>query len=64
MVEASCGSNHTCLLLDDGKVRMFGRNDNGECTMPELGGRRVVQAECGGKHTALLLDDASVVIVG
>ena len=64
VVQASCSGIHTCILLEDGSVFLFGDNKFGQCDVPNLRGHRVVQAVCGIYHTCLLLDDGSVCIFG
>eukprot|EP00801_Mesodinium_rubrum_P007409 Mrub_07420.p1 GENE.Mrub_07420~~Mrub_07420.p1 ORF type:complete len:299 (+),score=-35.66 Mrub_07420:11-907(+) len=64
VIQAYCGSYHTCLLLDDGSVRLFGDYRYNECNTTYLGERRVIQAACGHEYTCLVLDDGSVRIFG
>ena len=68
------GRNHTVVLLADGTVRTFGRNDNGELGINVAGGSRqtpvqvfgisssatAVACGSGGYHTAVLLADGTV----
>ena len=64
VVHAALGFLFTCLVLDDGSIRLFGDDRQGQSTAPDLGDRLVVQAACGKRHTCLLLDDGSVRIFG
>ena len=59
-----CGAGHTCLINSTGMVRLFGKNEYGQCNSPVLGDRRVVQAAFGSQHTCLLLDDGTVRLLG
>ena len=60
VVQASAGGSHTVLVLQDGTVRAFGKNDYGRTDVPELGGVKVVQASAGAAHTVLVLEDGTV----
>eukprot|EP00801_Mesodinium_rubrum_P006993 Mrub_07002.p1 GENE.Mrub_07002~~Mrub_07002.p1 ORF type:complete len:312 (+),score=15.95 Mrub_07002:26-937(+) len=64
IVQVAGGYNHYCILLDDGKVRMSGGNESGQCNIPSLGGRLVVQVACGVRFTCLLLEDGSLCLFG
>eukprot|EP00801_Mesodinium_rubrum_P008936 Mrub_08966.p2 GENE.Mrub_08966~~Mrub_08966.p2 ORF type:complete len:197 (-),score=-30.08 Mrub_08966:99-689(-) len=61
VVQEACGQCHTCPILDDGSIRLFGGRQNGEVSLPDLGNRRVVQADCGRGYSlvCLVLDDGS-----
>ena len=48
------------LLLEDGTVKAFGCNDEGQTTVPELSGKEVMSAAAGGYHTVLVLEDGTV----
>ena len=61
---AACGGAHTCLLLDDGSVRLLGLNACGVCDVPDLNGCKVTQVTSGTNHVGLLLEDDSVVLFG
>jgi cysteine-rich repeat protein len=67
------GGGHTCVLRDDGGVRCFGANYNGECgarsgsdqlslrgTQDVALGGQAAQLCAGEEHTCALLDDGSV----
>ena len=61
----SAGSDHSCVLLQDGTAVAFGCNDHGECDLPVLEvGRAFVQVSAGGGHTVLLRDDGIAVACG
>ena len=67
----SCGENFTCILMNDGTVRVCGKNTNGALGQNDLADRSTVVpvlgissqaiAVAGGKyHTSILLNDGSV----
>ena len=72
----SCGSSHTCALLDDGSVKCWGQNTSGQVgdgsnddrdapTAVNLGaGRTATALDVGGTHSCALLDDDSLVCWG
>eukprot|EP00760_Papus_ankaliazontas_P015097 PhM_4_TR16345/c0_g1_i3/m.24762/K07937/ARF1; ADP-ribosylation factor 1 len=76
VTKLACGSGHGVVVLADGSVAVWGRNDRGQLglgegtpshvTSPVLvpGLGNVVDAACGDYHTLLLLADGSVVVAG
>lgn len=74
VVQASCGSFHSCILARDGRVFVFGDNANGQCgmggqpfylspTLLPLPAPAIVVA-CGREHTTILLADGDVMVCG
>ena len=71
-VSVSAGSNHACAVLDDGSLKCWGSNGNGQLglgsttqqTTPQsvsLGtGRTAVSVSAGYQHTCAVLDDGSL----
>jgi alpha-tubulin suppressor-like RCC1 family protein len=70
-VEVAAGWWHACVRSDDGDVRCWGRNDNGELGLPgksqlrpgtpvPLEGRRAVALAAGYRHTCARLDDGQL----
>ena len=55
----SAGQLHTCAIVDDGIVRCWGRNHEGQARTLNLGGR-AIEVAAGGEHTCSLLEDGSV----
>eukprot|EP00931_Biecheleriopsis_adriatica_P018779 TRINITY_DN13021_c0_g1_i4.p2 TRINITY_DN13021_c0_g1~~TRINITY_DN13021_c0_g1_i4.p2 ORF type:complete len:138 (-),score=44.87 TRINITY_DN13021_c0_g1_i4:29-442(-) len=43
--------------MEDGSVRTFGRNNYGQCTVPDLAGLKCKAVAAGGSHTLLKLQD-------
>jgi len=71
----ACGLNHTAVLLADGTVRTFGKNDQGQLGINVSGGSRetpvtvlnistATAVACGHTHTAVILADGTVRAVG
>ena len=59
------GYHHTVLITMEGRAVAFGRNDNGQCRVPELPrGVRYVGACAGWSHTVLLRSDGQAVAFG
>jgi alpha-tubulin suppressor-like RCC1 family protein len=74
VIQASCGSFHSCVLAKDGRVFVFGDNANGQCGM---GGQPFylsptlltlpapsISVACGREHTTILLCDGDVMVCG
>lgn len=74
VIQASCGSFHSCVLVKDGRVFVFGDNANGQCGM---GGQPFylsptllplpapsISVSCGREHTTILLADGDVMVCG
>ena len=54
----SAGDHHTCVVLDDGAVRCWGKGPDGPV---DLGpGARATAVDAGSVHTCALLDDGTV----
>eukprot|EP00434_Breviolum_minutum_P027835 symbB.v1.2.024621.t1/scaffold2344.1/size81749/8 len=66
----AAGLQHTLLLCSDGDAVACGKNDMGQCEIPELPddenmpARRYIGASAGINHTLLLRDDGHVVAFG
>jgi len=68
--QISCGGNHSLILLNDGTVKVFGYNGNGQLGLgnttqqnsptliPSLS--NVKQVVCGDSHSLVLLNDGTV----
>lgn len=41
VVQVACGALHTCLLLDDGTIRIFGDDSDGQLNVTMLNDFRV-----------------------
>jgi alpha-tubulin suppressor-like RCC1 family protein len=70
-VAVACGVNSTTVLINDGTVRVCGRNDNGQLGQNDLVTRstvvsilgissQAVAIACGAYHTLVLLNDGTV----
>jgi len=71
-IAIACGGYHVAVLLADGTVRTFGRNDEGQLGIDVNGGSRQTPVQvfgisssatavaCGRRHTAVLLSDGTV----
>ncbi|RNF06871.1 regulator of chromosome condensation [Trypanosoma rangeli] len=76
VMEASCGSFHTCFVTADGLVYACGDNQGGQCgVMGEMkittcrcmyvpSYHKVISVTCGRHHTLLLLETGEVVSYG
>ena len=64
VVQVNCGCYHTCIVLKDGSIDIFGSNKFGQLNYPNLGGRQVVYSACGYAYTCIILDDGSVRLFG
>lgn len=65
----ACGDMHTAVLLQDGSLLTFGRNQNGQlglgtredrlepASVDELAGTRIVGVSCGAEHTVCVSDE-------
>ena len=61
----AAGWDHTVLLRSDGTVAAVGKNDYGECDMPEVEqGMTYTQVACGAFETVLLRSDGQAVSCG
>jgi alpha-tubulin suppressor-like RCC1 family protein len=69
--QIACGDYHTVVLLEDGTIRAWEYNENGQCDVPpDLQHRfraehdtvcgTVQQIACGAHHTVVLLEDGAV----
>eukprot|EP00913_Durusdinium_trenchii_P000779 g727.t1 len=56
----AAGLQHTVLLCCDGEAVAFGKNDMGQCELPEC----YISASAGINHTLLLQDDGYIVACG
>ena len=58
------GNKHSCAILQDGSVKCWGNNANGQrggaSGLPNLGGRRALAIAAGAGHTCALLDNKKV----
>ena len=70
-IAVACGVNSTTVLINDGTVRVCGRNDNGQLGQNDLVTRstvvsilgissQAVAIACGAYHTLVLLNDGTV----
>ena len=68
-------ANHTAILLNDGTVRVCGRNNNGQLGQNDLNTRstvvsvlgissQAIAVACGFNHTAILMNDGTVRVCG
>jgi alpha-tubulin suppressor-like RCC1 family protein len=74
ITQAACGSFHSCVLSDDGRVFVFGDNACGQCGLVGqpfyLGPTLVpllspgIAVMCGREHTTILLADGDVMVCG
>lgn len=75
-VEITTGGYHSCAIVDDGDVRCWGLNGEGQLGLGDttqrstgvlsldLGGRKATKIAAGSLHTCALLNDASVACWG
>ena len=74
-VSVACGQSHTAILLNDGTVRMCGRNAEGQLGVNDTNNRstvvsvlgissQAIAVACGQYHTAMLLNDGTVRVCG
>jgi alpha-tubulin suppressor-like RCC1 family protein len=74
-IAIACGAYHTAILLNNGTVRVCGRNANGQLGLNDLVTRSTVVAvlgissqaigvACGSFHTAILLNNGTVQVCG
>ena len=73
-IAIACGSNHTAILLNDGTVRVCGRNLEGQLGVNNTVNRSTVVSvlnvttaiavACGTSHTAILLNNGTVRVCG
>ena len=73
-IAIACGSNHTAILLNDGTVRVCGRNLEGQLGVNNTVNRSTVVSvlnvttaiavACGTSHSAILLNDGTVRVCG
>ena len=59
----SCGSRHTVVVTDRGKVYGY-RPDDFRTIYQPLSQRKAVSVSCGNDHTAVLLDDGVLLVTG
>jgi alpha-tubulin suppressor-like RCC1 family protein len=60
VVSISCGFKHSCALLNDGTVKCWGNNSDGQCNVPDFIQGKVVSIECGKNHSCALLNDNTI----
>lgn len=63
----AAGEEHSVYVINDGTVRMKGRNSSGQITVPAHIQKRkefIVQAECGSLHTLLLTASGNLIAFG
>ena len=72
LTQITSGSSHSCAILDDGSIRCWGENSNGQLgdgsrapsLEPEKAstplGRKAVEISAGSYHTCSIFDDGSV----
>jgi len=60
IIDVAAGQCHTVALLKDGKVRVFGRNDTGQCDVPADAQGNCISAAAGGHHIVVLLKNGKV----
>jgi alpha-tubulin suppressor-like RCC1 family protein len=58
--QISAGGFHSLGLTEDGTVRGWGKNDEGQINIPKFGGKRVIQINAGKNYSLALLEDGSV----
>ena len=63
-VQIECGYNFTAVNRTNGMPVFFGDNSNGQCTVPDLGGRKAIAIACGSYHSAILLEDGTPLFFG
>jgi alpha-tubulin suppressor-like RCC1 family protein len=74
-IAVSCGAAHTAILLNDGTVRVCGRNDYGQLGLNNVANRstvvsvlgicsQAIAVACGLYHTAILLNNGTVRVCG
>jgi len=74
-IAVACGQYHTAILMDDGTVRVCGRNNNGQLGQNDLITRSTVVSvlgissqaiaiQCGLAHTAILMNNGTVRVCG
>jgi len=74
-IAVACGAYHTAILMNDGTVRVCGRNSNGQLGQNNLTTRstvvsvlgissQAIAVTCGFGHTAILLNNGTVRVCG
>jgi len=76
-IQVTCGTNHTAVLFEDGTVKTFGDNEDGELgigTNTDINipvdvsgigpGSGAIQVDCGENHTAVLFNDGTIKTFG
>ena len=74
-IAIACGAYHTAILLNDGTVRVCGRNAEGQLGQNDLNNRstvvsvlgissQAIAVACGQYHTAILLNDGTIRVCG
>jgi hypothetical protein len=74
-IAVACGSYHTAVLLNNGTVRVCGRNDQGQLGQSDTVTRstvvsvlgissQAIAVACGQNHTAILLNNGTVRVCG
>ena len=63
-MQVECCYDFTAANRTDGMPVFFGDNRYGQCTVPDLGGRKAIAIACGYGHSAMLLEDGTPLFFG